>query len=106
MKITWLGWAGVELEAASGETLVIDALDDAAAVFAPFGDRAGGAPEVVSPRVGAAVAGLVAHLHRDHADATALTLARAPGAPGVQPPAPGGDDHENLALLQAERELA
>src|SRR3954453_23032193 len=106
MEITWLGWAGVEIEAASGETGVIDALEDTTAVFAPFGDRAGGAPEVVHPQGGAAVAGLITHLHRDHADATALTQALAPGAPVLEPPAPGGDDHENRALIQAERELA
>src|SRR3954447_21493489 len=106
MEITWLGWAGVEIEAASGETVVIDALEDATAVFAPFGDRAGGAPEVVPPRDGTAVAGLITHLHRDHADATALTQALTPGAPVLEPPAPGGDDHENLFLLQADHELA
>ena len=33
MRLTWLGWAGVELEA-GGATVVVDPLEDAGAVFA------------------------------------------------------------------------
>lgn len=106
MRITWLGWAGVEIEA-EGATVVIDALDDAGAVFAPFGERAAGVqmPAVVAPRASAAAAGLITHLHRDHADASALRAALAPGAAVFEPPAGGGSDLENLALAQAEHEL-
>jgi L-ascorbate metabolism protein UlaG (beta-lactamase superfamily) len=106
MRVTWLGWAGVELEA-DGPTVVIDPLEDAAAVFAPLGDAAAGIPlpQIVAPSPGCAVAGLVTHLHRDHADAAALAGALLPGAPVLEPPAGGGDQHENLALLQAEQEL-
>jgi L-ascorbate metabolism protein UlaG (beta-lactamase superfamily) len=106
MRITWLGWAGVELEAA-GATVVIDPLDDAGAVFAPLGEPAasGPRPEVVAPSPGRAVAGLVTHLHRDHADAAALAAALAPGAPVLEPPAGGGAPFENLALAQGEHEL-
>jgi L-ascorbate metabolism protein UlaG (beta-lactamase superfamily) len=73
MQITWLGWAGVEI-AAQGERVVIDPLADPRAVFAWLGERADAVllPEVVAPRPGA-IAGLVTHLHRDHADADALT---------------------------------
>src|SRR6476620_11599488 len=80
MRLTWLGWAGAELEV-DGATVVIDPLDDAGAVFAPFGERAAGTPlpDVVAPRPSAAVAGLVTHLHRDHADAAALVAALVPG---------------------------
>ena len=39
MRIRWLGWAGVEIEA-QGERVVIDPLQDAAAVFAWLGERA------------------------------------------------------------------
>jgi L-ascorbate metabolism protein UlaG (beta-lactamase superfamily) len=105
MRLTWLGWAGVELEA-EGATVVIDPLEDASAVFAPLGLPDVPVPPVVAPAAGQAVAGLVTHLHRDHADAAALTAALAPGAPVLEPPAPTGDDHENLALAQAEHELA
>src|SRR4051794_3865614 len=107
MRLRWLGWAGVELES-EGATVVIDPLADAAAVFAPLGERSAGtpAPEVVAARPGAAVVGLVTHLHRDHADAAALAGALAPGAFVLEPPAGAGEDLENLALAQAEHELA
>ncbi len=106
MRLRWLGWAGVELEA-NGATVVVDPLEDAGAVFAPFGDAAAGMPlpHVVPPSAGTAVAGLVTHLHRDHADAPALTAALAPGAAVLEPPPGGGDALENLALAQAEHEL-
>lgn len=107
MRLTWLGWAGAELET-KGATVVIDPLDDAGAVFAPLGERAAGTPlpQVVPSSAGRAVAGMVTHLHRDHADAAALAAALAPGAPVLEPAAGGGDGIENLALAQAEHELA
>jgi L-ascorbate metabolism protein UlaG (beta-lactamase superfamily) len=106
MRLTWLGWAGVELEA-DGVTVVIDPLQDAGAVFAPLGEAVAGTPLpwVVAPTQGTAVAGLVTHLHRDHADAGALAAALAPGAPVLEPPAGGGEALEELALAQAEHEL-
>jgi L-ascorbate metabolism protein UlaG (beta-lactamase superfamily) len=106
MRLTWLGWAGVELEA-EGATVVIDPLQDAAAVFAALGERAAAAPlpQVVAPATGRAVAGLVTHLHRDHADAGALAAALVPGAPVLEPPAGGGEALEGLALAQADHEL-
>lgn len=108
MHVRWLGWAGVEIEA-DGASVVIDPLADTAAVFAPLGEAAAEAelPTVVEPRIpGRAVAGLVTHLHRDHADAGALAAALAPGAPVLHPRAGGGAGLEELALIQAERELA
>jgi L-ascorbate metabolism protein UlaG (beta-lactamase superfamily) len=107
MNVRWLGWAGAEIEA-DGATVVVDPLQDAGAVFAALGERAAGAPvpRVVAAATDAAVAGLVTHLHRDHADAAALTAALAPGAPVLEPPAAGGEGLENLALAQAEHELA
>lgn len=107
MRLTWLGWAGAELEA-DGATVVVDPLEDAAAVFAPLGERGAETPlpRVMSPSAGRAVAGLVTHLHRDHADAGALAAALAPGALVLEPPAGGGDAAEELALAQAEHELA
>ena len=101
MEARWLGWAGVELEH-DGETAVIDPLIDAAGVFAGLGDVAKDVelPEVVPAREGA-LAGLVTHLHRDHADASALAAALAPGAVVHHP----ASVEENLALAQAEYEL-
>lgn len=106
MRLTWLGWAGVELEA-DGATVVIDPLADAGAVFAALGDRVAGtpAPAVVAPAAGKAVAGMVTHLHRDHADAGALAAALEPQAPVLEPLAGGGGPLEELALAQAEYEL-
>src|SRR5689334_2215731 len=108
ISVRWLGWAGVEVEAA-GESVVVDPLADVDAVFAPFGEAvAGGAVPSVVPaqRAGRAVAGLVTHLHRDHTDAAALAAALAPGAPVLRPAPGGGGDMENLALAAAEHELA
>jgi L-ascorbate metabolism protein UlaG (beta-lactamase superfamily) len=106
MKVRWLGWAGVEVES-EGATVVIDPLADAGATFAPLGEGASAVelPGVVAAESGA-VAGAVSHLHRDHTDAAALASALAPGAAVHEPKAFGGSDAENLALAQAEAELA
>jgi L-ascorbate metabolism protein UlaG (beta-lactamase superfamily) len=107
MKVRWLGWAGVEVEA-RGETLVIDPLADPGATFAALGKAAADVqlPAFVTPRAEqAAVAGLVTHLHRDHTDAAALAQALAPEAAVHMPAWPGGEDVENLALAQANAEL-
>ena len=105
MRIRWLGWAGVEVEA-EGERVVVDPLEDAGAVFAGLGERARGCPlpDVVAPSPGA-LAGMVTHLHRDHADAAALTAAVSPGAPLLEPSDYGGAGRERLAIAQADREL-
>src|SRR4051794_29860369 len=107
MNVRWLGWAGVEIEAA-GAIVVIDPLADAAAVFAPFGEAAAAAavPAVMPAAAGRAVAGLMTHLHRDHADAAALAAALAPRAPVLRPPPGDGGEVENLALAAAEHEFA
>jgi L-ascorbate metabolism protein UlaG (beta-lactamase superfamily) len=108
MRVRWLGWAGVQIES-EGEALVIDPLVDPAATFAALGDDA--LERVELPSVvpadcqGAAVAGLVTHLHRDHTDAGALAAALAPDAAVHEPVWPGGGDAENLALAQANAEL-
>jgi L-ascorbate metabolism protein UlaG (beta-lactamase superfamily) len=107
MKVRWLGWAGVEIEA-DGVAVVIDPLADPGATFAPLGEEARSAklPSVVAPQArGAAVAGLVSHLHRDHADAGALAEAMSADASVHEPVWPGGADVENLGLAQANVEL-
>ena len=82
---------------------MIDPLADPLAVFAWPGERAHAVrlPEVVSPPPGA-IAGLLTHLHRDHADAGAL----AAGATLYEPLDYGGQGVERLALPQADQELA
>ena len=106
MQVRWLGWAGVEIEA-GGATLVIDPLDDPGATFAALGEAAERVrlPSLVAPRPRVAVGGLVSHLHRDHADAGALSGALAAGATVHEPAWPGGEEAENLALAQANAEL-
>jgi L-ascorbate metabolism protein UlaG (beta-lactamase superfamily) len=105
MRLTWLGWAGAELETEDA-TVVVDPLQDPTAVFAWVeGQATARVPQVVPPSEGRAVAGLLTHLHRDHADAGALRAALAPGAPVLEPLAGGGDALEELALTQADREL-
>src|SRR3954471_1073387 len=100
MRVRWLGWAGVEIEA-DGAAVVIDPLADPGATFAALGD---GAKQVELPAVvpaeadGTAVAGLVTHLHRDHTDGGALAAALADDAAVHTPAWPGGSDFENLAL--------
>jgi L-ascorbate metabolism protein UlaG (beta-lactamase superfamily) len=105
MRIRWLGWAGVEIEE-HGERVVIDPLLDPAAVFAWLGEQARAIPlpDLVPPRPGA-IAGLLTHLHRDHADAAALGAALADGAIVYEPIDSGGDVRERLAIVGADHEL-
>jgi L-ascorbate metabolism protein UlaG (beta-lactamase superfamily) len=106
MQVRWLGWAGFEIEA-QGATLVIDLLGDAFGVVAALGERARAVPlpQLAPAGQGQSVAGLVTHLHRDHADAGALAAALAPRAPVFHPGPGGGDAQENMWLAQAEAEF-
>jgi L-ascorbate metabolism protein UlaG (beta-lactamase superfamily) len=107
MRVRWLGWAGVEIES-EGDAVVIDPLDDTSATFAALGERAADVklPRVIPPRSeGQAAAGLLTHLHRDHADAGALWRALATDAVVYEPVAASGGDDENLGLAQAQAEL-
>jgi L-ascorbate metabolism protein UlaG (beta-lactamase superfamily) len=105
MRIRWLGWAGVEIEA-QGERVVVDPLLDPAAVFAWFGglEREVPLPNVVAPQPGS-TAGLLTHLHRDHADAAALGMALRADASVHEPLDYGGQGRERLAVIQADDEL-
>jgi L-ascorbate metabolism protein UlaG (beta-lactamase superfamily) len=95
----------VEIEA-QGQRVVVDPLEDAGAVFAWMGEGLAAIPlpEVVPAQPGA-VAGLLTHLHRDHADASALGAALAGGASVYEPLDYGGEGLERLAVLQADQEL-
>ena len=124
MRIRWLGWAGVEVEAlgervvvdpladagavfaALGERVVVDPLADAGAVFAALGERAAGTrvPDIVAAAPGA-LAAMITHLHRDHADAAAIAAAIAPGATVYEPLGYGGTRVEQAAIAQADHEL-
>jgi len=106
MRVRWLGWAGIEIEA-DGAAVVIDPLADPGATFAALGEEAGRVelPAVVAPETRRALAGLVSHLHRDHTDAGALAGALSEDATVHEPAWPGGSDTENVALAQANSEL-
>jgi L-ascorbate metabolism protein UlaG (beta-lactamase superfamily) len=107
MDMRLLGWAGVQLSDGTS-TLVIDALADAGAVWAAAGDLARDVPlppVVPAAPAGGAAAGLVTHLHRDHADAAALAAALSPGAPVLVPEPSGGSEVEEAAVAQAAHEL-
>ena len=106
MRIRWLGWAGVEVEM-EGDRVVVDPLKDAEAVFAWLGERAGAMPvPEVTPAQPGAIAGLVTHLHRDHADAAALLAALGEDAPVYEPERYGGNRLEQAAVAQADAELS
>jgi L-ascorbate metabolism protein UlaG (beta-lactamase superfamily) len=103
MKITRLGWAGLELEAA-GEIAVLD-------LFRNLGRLAGfvGAAHTALPgpsRPGAATLALVTHLHEDHADAEAIAAALAPGGILLRPAAAEGSFLEVAAVEPVEERLA
>jgi L-ascorbate metabolism protein UlaG (beta-lactamase superfamily) len=106
MRIRWLGWAGIEVEE-EGEHVVVDPLEDPAAVFAWVDGSVARVPvpEIVPPRPGA-IAGMLTHLHRDHADAQALEGALAAEARVHEPRGYGGAGVEQLAIAQADQELS
>jgi L-ascorbate metabolism protein UlaG (beta-lactamase superfamily) len=106
MRCRSLGWAGVEIEE-NGSTLVVDPLTNPGALYAAVRDAAAAVtlPRVVSPEAArSALAALVTHLHRDHADAGALVSALAPGATVLMPDGTGYVG-SNAGLAQASSEL-
>jgi L-ascorbate metabolism protein UlaG (beta-lactamase superfamily) len=94
MEIRRLAWAGLEVDA-GGETAVVDFVED-------FSWMHGGDPPAgeipPSPASGAAVAGLLTHLHWDHADVDALDRALGPAAVVLRPEKSFGSEAE-LALI-------
>src|ERR1700755_2885904 len=104
MKITRLGWGGLELEADSCETGVIALLRDTSGMPACMGEPHGPLPGPTRP--GAAVLALVTHLHEDHTDAEAIAGALAPGGVLLRPAPEGGEFLEVAALQSAEERLA
>lgn len=100
MKIRALGWSGFELES-GGESLVIDYIKTLSAQFAKVGN-----PLVSPERPGKAVAGLITHLHDDHAEVSALEEALAPEAPVLRPGSFVGHPTDMAFTAAPERELA
>jgi L-ascorbate metabolism protein UlaG (beta-lactamase superfamily) len=81
MEVRRLAWAGLEVKAA-GQTAVVDLVED-------FSRLHGGNPPTEeippSPMAASAVAGLLTHLHSDHADVDALGRVLTPGAVVLRP---------------------
>ncbi len=101
MRLRRLGWAGVEIEC-DGETLVIDYVQDTAPM-APL-LRSPDEPFPAASRPGGTAAGLVTHLHADHADADALAAALRAGAPVFRPaPATGTKDDVELTAIGEDK---
>lgn len=82
MKITRLGWAGLELEAA-GEIAIVDLLQDVGQMREYLGEVR--TPLPAPSRTGAATLALVTHLHRDHTDPDAIAAALARGGVLLRP---------------------
>jgi L-ascorbate metabolism protein UlaG (beta-lactamase superfamily) len=103
MRITRLGWAGLQLDAA-GETAIVDLLQDAG----PLRDFVG-PPHTALPgpsRPGAASLALVTHLHRDHTDPDAIAAALAPGGILLRPARAEGSRLEVAGVQPTEDRLA
>ena len=98
MRIRRLGWAGLEVEQ-GGDTLLVDYVLNTSQL--PLRDERQPFPSASKP--GSAVAGLLTHLHGDHADPAALAAALSPGAAVLRPrPASGaGPDLELTAPAEA-----
>lgn len=98
MRIRRLGWVGLDIEQ-DGGTLLIDYIQDTAELPLCDADQPFPKPSS-SARV---VAGLLTHLHADHADPVALAEALGPEAPVFRPaPDQGfGTDLELTAHAEA-----
>src|SRR3954470_9391694 len=103
MKITRLGWAGLELEAANGELAVIDLLTSMDAMRERMGEAH--TPLPAPSRAGEATIALVTHLHPDHTDADAIAAALGPKGLLLRPVADTGAFLEIAGELDAERRL-
>jgi L-ascorbate metabolism protein UlaG (beta-lactamase superfamily) len=103
MKITRLGWAGLELEA-DGALAVVDLFLHPEPMAQFMGEPH--APLPAPSRPGAAVLALVTHLHEDHTDAEAIAAALAPGGVLLRPAPDEGEFLEVAAQQGAEKRLA
>ncbi len=95
LRLRRLGWAGVELEF-NGETLLIDYIQDTKPLVQLRSPQETFLP---SSQPGKAIAALVTHLHADHADPEALTIALQENAPVLRPEPAAGTDAD-LALTE------
>lgn len=101
MEVRRLAWAGLEVDA-GGEIAVVDFVED-------FSWMHGDDPPVgeipPSPASGTAVAGLLTHLHWDHADVDALGRVLDPAAVVLRPEKSFGGEDEVALIEKPESEL-
>ncbi len=102
IRLRRLGWAGVEIEY-DNQTLLIDYIQDTSPLV-PL--RSADEPFPQSSQPGAAVGVLLTHLHADHADPGALSLALRKGAPIFRPAAATGVEADLELTRHAETQFA
>jgi L-ascorbate metabolism protein UlaG (beta-lactamase superfamily) len=103
MKITRLGWAGVELEADGGEVAIIDLMEDVGSLREYTGEAHTALPRPSRP--GGVSVALVTHLHADHTDADAIAAALSSDGVLLRPAPDTGAFLEVAATLEAEKRL-
>lgn len=101
MEVRRLAWAGLEISAA-GYDVVIDLVEDFSRLH---GGRAPAGEVPQPPEPGSIHAGLLTHLHSDHADATALTRALRADAPVFRPERASGTAAEVALVEKTESEF-
>ena len=102
VRMRRLGWAGVEIEC-DDQTLVIDYIQDTSPLV-PL--RSPNEPFPPSLRPGTTAVALLTHLHADHADPGALTVALRDGAPVFRPAPATGNENDLALTAHAEAQFA
>jgi L-ascorbate metabolism protein UlaG (beta-lactamase superfamily) len=103
MKITRLGWAGVELEAEDGTLAVVDLMENVGSMREYMGDAHTALPGPSRP--GEVAVALVTHLHGDHTDADAIAAALGRDGVLLRPAPDSGAFLEVAATQEAEQRL-
>lgn len=102
MKVTRLGWAGIEVES-GGESVVVDHILGWKSIEPYIGPPR--TPLLEAGKPGASLAAFVTHLHTDHTDASAIDRALADGASLHRPHVMEGEPLETGGVMAAEMEL-
>lgn len=101
IRMRRLGWSGVEIEY-DNETLLIDYIKDTSSL-APLRSSDESFPSSSNP--GSAAGALLTHLHADHADPVALSVALRKGAPVLRPESAAGTDADKVLTSHAEEQF-
>jgi len=104
MKITRLGWAGLQLDAA-GETAIVDLFTTPGTLTDHVGEPHTALPAPTRPP-GEAILALATHLHRDHTDPDAIAAALSPDGLLLRPARAEGEFLETAGVQPQEERLA